>query len=362
MESIKGTGEKSNYHTFPGALLSSFFSLVVGLSQKYLHAPTVIDGGFVESIKGTGEKSNYRTFPGALLSSFASLVSGASVGPEGTIAVLVGDISCFVREKLHIANDSETTALGFDVAALASAFNGIIGSVLFTAIFATEFQVGGKRDAIRFLTWNLLAGSIGFLFYLLLGLPSFASAIPFTPIVELHPIYVVYAILFGLVGSGLAIFTGLAMQGAGVLLEKGFQDRPVQRTLAVGAVVAVVTYFLPVLLFSGEFQIYGIIDNPIQIGIEMLLLLAILKVLLLAISFKGGYIGGPVFPILFSSTLIALAINLAFPFIPISILVLCIEVGAIALALGAPLTAILLVVVVGTADQYMIVLVVVSAV
>ncbi|HZD42893.1 MAG TPA: chloride channel protein, partial [Methanomicrobiales archaeon] len=129
-----------------------------------------------------------------------------------------------------------------------------------------------------------------------------------------------------------------------------------------GAVVAVVTYFLPVLLFSGEFQIYGIIDNPIQIGIEMLLLLAILKVLLLAISFKGGYIGGPVFPILFSSTLIALAINLAFPFIPISILVLCIEVGAIALALGAPLTAILLVVVVGTADQYMIVLVVVSAV
>ena len=69
------------------------FSLLVGLCRKYLHAPTVINGSFVESLKGEGKKTDYRTFPGAFLSSLFSLLSGASIGPEGTIAVLVGDIA-----------------------------------------------------------------------------------------------------------------------------------------------------------------------------------------------------------------------------------------------------------------------------
>ena len=89
-------------------------SLAVGFCQKYLNAPTAIDGSFVDSLKGSGEKADYRTFPGALLSSLFSLLSGASIGPEGTIAVLVGDISSFIREKLKIANESGGEALGFD--------------------------------------------------------------------------------------------------------------------------------------------------------------------------------------------------------------------------------------------------------
>ena len=71
------------------------------------------------------------------------------------------EISAWVRKKLKIINDA---ALGFDVAALASAYNGIIGSPVFTAVFATEFNVG-KKDALTFLAWNLLAGVIGYLIF-----------------------------------------------------------------------------------------------------------------------------------------------------------------------------------------------------
>jgi len=337
------------------------FSLAVGLCQKYLNAPTVIDGGFVESIKG-GKKADYRTFPGALLSSLFSLLSGASVGPEGTIAVLVGDISVFIRQKMKIANESPDEALGFDMAALASAFNGIIGNAFFTGILATELQVGGKKDDFRFLIWNLLAGAVGFLFYAHLGLLSFAQMIPFAPITELNFAYVVYAVVFGILGSFLALFAGLSMQKIGTLMESRFHDKVVLRTFAAGFVIAVIGYFIPNLLFSGEIQIHTIIQNPAEIGVVMLLLMAVLKVLLLALSFKSGYLGGPIFPIIFSSTMIALALNLMFPGVPLSILVLCIETAAITLALGAPLTAILLVITVGTANQYMIALLVLSAV
>jgi H+/Cl- antiporter ClcA len=337
------------------------FSLAVGLCQKYLNAPTVIEGSFTDSIKG-GKKADYRTFPGALLSSLFSLISGASVGPEGTISILVEDVSCFVREKLRIVNKSPDEELGFDIAALASAFNGIIGSALFTGILATELQVGGKRDPFRFLVWNLLAGCVGFLFYASLGMASFAQMIPFAPITELKLSYIVYAIILGLLGSLLAIFAGLSMQKIGTFMGRRFHDKVVLRTLAAGLVVAVIGYFIPNLLFSGENQIHAIIQNPAEIGVAMLLLMAVLKVLLLALSFKSGYLGGPIFPILFSSTMIGLALNLIFPSIPLTILVCCIETAAITLALGAPFTSILLVVTVSTSNQYEMGLLVLSAV
>ncbi len=336
------------------------FSLLVGLCRKYLRAPTVIHGGFTESLKGGGEKPDYRTFPGALLSSLFSLLSGASVGPEGAITVLIGYISSYTRDRLKIR--SATAELGFDVAALASAFNGIIGNILFTGIFATEFQVGGSRNALKFLTWNLLAGTIGYLFYLLLGLPSFARSIPFEPISELNLAYILYAVVLGILGVLLAVLMGLSMQAAGTVMERAFGDAVITQTLAAGVIIACIGYFIPEVLFSGEGQIHGILTDPARFGVGMLLFMAILKILLLALSFKSGYLGGPIFPVIFSSTLVGLALHLLFPGIPVSIFVLCIEVAAITLALGAPLTAILLVVVVGTADQNMIVLLVISAV
>jgi H+/Cl- antiporter ClcA len=338
------------------------FSLAIGLCQKYLNAPTAIEGSIVDTLKGKGEKADYRTFPGALLSSLLSLLSGASIGPEGTIVLLVGDISSFVRDKLKIAGESADESLGFDIAALASAFNGIVGNVLFTGIFATEFQVGGKTNAFRFLIWNLLAGAIGFIFYTSLGIPSFAEMIPFPSIAELKFAYVIYAIILGVLGALLAVFAGLSMQKIGTIMEKSFHDKPIQRILAAGIVIATIGYFFPNLLFSGEKQIHTILQNPQEIGIVMLLIMAVLKILLLALSLKSGYLGGPIFPILFSATMTGLALNLAFPGVPSSILVMCIEAGTMTLALGAPLTAILLVAVVGTANPYMLSLLVLSAV
>jgi H+/Cl- antiporter ClcA len=338
------------------------FSLLVGLTRKYLHAPTVMEGGFVESMKGGGQKVDYRTFPGALASSLFSLLSGVSVGPEGGIVILVGDITAYLQEKLKIARESAEASIGVNVAALSSAFNGIVGNPLFTGVFATEFQVGGQRNAFRFLTWNLLAGSIGFLFYLLLGLPSFARSIAFDPVGDLHAGYVLYAIIFGVVGSLLAVFVGLSMKGIARVMERVFGDRIILPVLFAGAVTSVVGYFVPNLLFSGESQIHIIIDDPAAIGAGMLVAMAVAKILLLALAFRSGFIGGPLFPVLFSATMLGLAANLLFPSVPVAICVLCIEAAAFALALGAPLTAILLVAVVGTADTPMLLLLTISAV
>jgi H+/Cl- antiporter ClcA len=334
------------------------FSLLVGLCEKYLQAPNVIHGGFTDSMKGEGHEGNYKTFPGTLLSSFFSLFSGASVGPEGPLAFLIMEISAWIREKLAISKD---TAFGFDVAALSSAYNGIIGSPLFSAVFATEFNVG-KKDALTFLAWNLIAGVIGFFIFSLLGLHSFAGFLIFPAIPEITLPYVIYAIVLGILGALVAIFMGIVMKGMGIAMEKAFKDKIITRILFAGVIIAGVCYFIPELMFSGETTIHAIVENPAEFGILMLLLMAVLKIILLALSFKSGFLGGPIFPTLFACTMIGLALSLIFPTVPVGIFVLCTMAAVVTLALGAPLTAILLVIVIASANPNMSALLVLSSV
>ena len=130
----------------PGRLaipaLVLIFSLIVGLSRRYLRAPSATDAGFVEMVRGDAEPPDFRQFPGAFVSSLASLLSGASIGPEGVLGVLVSEIAEFMRPRLRIP---KSAAGGFNLAALASAFNGLIGGVLFTGIFATDSRRAGRR-------------------------------------------------------------------------------------------------------------------------------------------------------------------------------------------------------------------------
>jgi H+/Cl- antiporter ClcA len=337
-------------------VVSVVLSLIVGLSQKHLSAPTVIDGSFTESLKGKGTRTDYRTFPGALLSSVCSLLSGASVGPEGPVAVLVQDISAWMRDKLRIA---EKTALGFDVAALAAAFNGIVGNPLFTGVFATEYEVGAPSGS-QYLIWNLLAGVIGFAFYELLGLTAFAGAVAFTPVTHLELAYFGWALILGVFGAVMAIYTAFSMQLFGQLIPRLFGQHVVLRSLVAGVVIGVIGVPLPELMFSGEQQVHTIVADPAQYGVALLLLLALLKPLLLALSFKSGYLGGPIFPVIFACTMLGMALHLVFVDVPLSILVLCIEGPAVALALSAPLTAIVLVVIVGSSSPDTMALIVLS--
>jgi H+/Cl- antiporter ClcA len=334
------------------------FSLLVGLAQKYLRAPNVIRGGFVEAIQGKTGPNDPSTFIGTLLSSFLSLISGASVGPEGAIAFLVLQISTWVRDRLKIA---KSTALGFDVAASASAFNGIVGNPLFTGVLATELQVGGNANFV-FLAWNLLAGVIGYLFFTLLGLPVFAEYVAFTPVTQLNLGLVFATILLAFLGGLVATLVGVLFQVFERVISNVFHERVVLRALAAGAIIGVVCFFVPEVMFAGEEQIFGPINNPLKYGVLALIGLGLLKLILLALSMKSGFLGGPTFPLLFSCTMFALAINILFPGVPIAICVISIEGAALSLALGAPLTAILLVATVATSNTYELALLALSAV
>ncbi|NPV62943.1 MAG: chloride channel protein [Methanotrichaceae archaeon] len=315
----------------------AILSLLVGLVGKYMQAPNLINGGGPVDALNAGDISGYKTFWGALLSSFLSLVSGASVGPEGPIGILAVDISEWLAQKLKLAREAFLPA---GMAGLSSAYNGIVGNPIFAALFATEMSAG--KGGISRLVADLATGAVGFILFALLGVPAFAGMLAVPHISSIKPIWIAWAVLLGVIGALIAAYIGIAFRIADKPMSF-FGDRIVLRAVVAGAVIGIVCYFIPQLMFSGESSIHEIVDDAASYGIFMLLLMAVLKPALMALSFKGGYLGGPIFPSLFTAVMVGLVVNQLIPSLPLEICLTCIEVGVVTLVLKAPLTSILLV-------------------
>jgi H+/Cl- antiporter ClcA len=113
----------------------------------------------------------------------------------------------------------------------------------------------------------------------------------------------------------------------------------VLRGLVGGVAMGIIGALLPLTLFSGEDQTIDLITRAAEIGFLMLIVLGLVKLfatsLLLATGWKGGYI----FPIMFASVALGMAVNLLFPAIPIAVTVAATMAGALVAALKAPLFA-----------------------
>ena len=92
------------------------------------------------------------------------------------------------------------------------------------------------------------------------------------------------------------------------------------------------------------------IANAAEIGVVMLIVLALVKLfatsLLLATGWKGGYI----FPLMFTSIALGLAVDLMFPGIPVAVAVAATMAGVLVAALRSPLFAVLFTIVLVQAE------------
>ena len=117
------------------------------------------------------------------------------------------------------------------------------------------------------------------------------------------------------------------------------QAHVVLRGLIGGLGMGIIGALLPLTLFSGEAETSDLLANAAEIGVVMLIVLGVVKLfatsLLLATGWKGGYI----FPLMFTSVALGLAVNLLFPGIPVAVTIAATMAGALVAALRAPLFA-----------------------
>jgi H+/Cl- antiporter ClcA len=147
-----------------------------------------------------------------------------------------------------------------------------------------------------------------------------------------------YGVPLGLIGGAVGLLFMLSLKRLQQLFQP-LKQHVVLRGLIGGLALGIIGAALPLTLFSGEEGTLDLITQAAEIGVVMLIVLGLAKLfaasLLLATGWKGGYI----FPIMFASVAMGLAVNLLFPAIPVAVTVAATMAGALVAALKAPLFA-----------------------
>ena len=317
-------------------LVCTLGGLAVGLLVKLFGDHSGIFAEVMREFGKTG-RFDYRNAPGIVITAFVSLISGASLGPEAPLADACGGMGTLLSDRLKL-DDQGTRALGYSgVSAMLAAF---ITSPFSGALLGLESAQGGPGGLLTYF-WvlfpSLLASSVATVVFVLLSGTFFETLYQF-PAYTPRLVDLLYAVPLGIIGGAVGALFMASLRR----LQRLFQPMKahvVVRGLVGGLGMGLIGALLPLTLFSGEEQTIDLITHAVEIGVVMLIVLGVVKLfatsLLLATGWKGGYI----FPILFSSVALGLAMNLLLPSIPVAVTVAATMAGALVVAMRAPLFA-----------------------
>ncbi len=325
----------SNPWTFPVICLP--FSLVVGLLVKYRKAPTNLDESMLDSLTGDVTKIDWKKLPINIVMAWASLFSGAVLGPEGGIGGISSKLAALYNEKVGIPVEHRSQVV---FSTVSSAYNGLIANPLFTGILGTEL-VADAASRAKNMPANLLGGAIGFLIFWMAGSTGLENYLHLQQTTTYTAVDVVLVVVFSVVGLILAIVAGAFMRASATLFGR-FAHREVERALLAGVIFSAVGIFAPIVLFSGEKQIQTVVADAAGYGALALFVMAIVKLGLLSVAFKSGFLGGPTFPSIFAATCVALGVSLLFPGANVAVLIAGTMAGFLTVLFKAPFMVVLL--------------------
>jgi H+/Cl- antiporter ClcA len=317
-------------------LVCSLGGVLVGLLVKVFGDHSGIFAEVMQEFGKTG-RFDYRSAPGIVITAFVSLLSGASLGPEAPLADACGGMGTFISDKLKL-DEQETRTMGY------SGVSGMLASFITSpfsgALLGLESAQGesrGRQTYFWVLFPSLLASAVATVVFVLLSGTFFETLYKFpayTP--QLRDLF--FAAPLGLIGGFVGLLFMLALRRLQALFQP-MKERVVLRGLIGGLGMGIIGALLPLTLFSGESETTDLITHAVEIGVVMLVVLGLAKLfatsLLLATGWKGGYI----FPIMFTSVALGMAVNLMFPSVPVAVTVAATMAGALVAAMRAPLFA-----------------------
>ena len=209
------------------------------------------------------------------------------------------------------------------------------------ALLGLESAQGGVTAIDRRYFWvlfpSLLASAVATVVFVLLSGTFFETLYQFpdyTPqLVDLF-----YAAPLGLLGGVVGLLFMLSLKRLQRLFQP-MKEHVVLRGLIGGLGMGIIGALLPLTLFSGEAETADLITHAAEIGVVMLIVLGLAKLFATSLVLATGWKGGYIFPIMFASVALGMAVNLLFPAIPVAVTVAATMAGALVAALKAPLFA-----------------------
>lgn len=284
--------------------------------------------------------------PSSLLASLVSLIGGFSLGPEVPTGMMAAGFGTWLSERRKMNEETtRTNVLG----SVSGAYAGLFSSpfaLLMLILESTHLQTAAYYGTLLIVG---LAGAVGFSLFFYLGGDQFSPLLGLIqpPAYDLKVWDLVLGIVFGIIALPVAVLFLLLFRLLSRLVAP-LNSRPVIRSTVGGLLLGLLGLALPLTLFLGTDGLATTTGQAAEIGLGLLILFALAKLLALAGALSFGFIGGPIFPLLFVGATLGSAINLAFPQFPLALTVGCMIVAVPAAIVPIPLAlAVIGIVVVG---------------
>jgi H+/Cl- antiporter ClcA len=312
-------------------VIMTLAGLVVGLIHHFLEAREV--DVFEAVAKGGLEP---RPVPGAILVSLATLIGGFSLGPEVPTGMLAGGLATWVSKKKKLAAEAQTTNV---VSGVMGAYGGLFTSPFAVLLMPIELAHPQTPAFYGTVTIAAISGVIGFGIFYAAGGEAFSEVIRILdlPAYSVRLWHLPLAIVLGVLGAVLALIFGFCMRTFGKLAAP-LNRRPILRGAIGGFLLGLLGMALPLTLFLGTAGLELVTKKGVEMGLVMVILYVFAKILATSGALSTGFIGGPIFPLLFVGGTAGTALNIIFPDIPLALAVGCMMAAVPGALLPVPLS------------------------
>lgn len=324
----------TDWTPFSGSWLMVVIMIVAGLLVGLIHHFTAASQLDVFAAVNQGIMDS-KPVPASLLASLVSLIGGFSLGPEVPTGMLAAGLGSRISSWRRM--DAEGTRTNI-LSGVSAAYAGLFSSPLAVLMILLE---SAHIQSIAYYGTLLIAGlaaMIGFSLFYGLGGDTFSSLLGLLspPAYDLRLWHLGAAILLGI----LAVPAGLLFPMMTKIISRlvsPLNRQPVIRGMLGGLLLGLLAVALPITIGLGTNELVIVYQHASEIGVALLIVFALAKLLALSGALSFGFIGGPIFPLLFVGSTLGSAINLLFPQLPLGLTVGCMMVAVPAAVVPIPL-------------------------
>ena len=361
LEISKGTGCKFGAGSWATLKIMVIGGCIIGLIKV---AWTAIIGEFPDSPPSlvTEVKDLHVHDPklsiGLLLCSTISLGIGASVGPEAAAGAIGASLGTYLSSTSFISSRMETSKSFLPFLGIAAAFGPLLPSPILSSMLLHELTIASgsinRFDFMHSIVLSGLAASISYTIFVSLEEFTFLdkNILPvafyeFPAVQKPDPMLILYAVpigvicgiygLFAIFSIGLfksiasSLFMGCNRIGKGFFGIKSQSCGLFLMPIVGACLIGVLAKYFPLSMGDGNTQLeaviaqtfnqtinreikqklnHTIIDNDDLLTAGDLISISLIKILALGVSLGFGFIGGQLFPLMFSGTCLGAGLSL----------------------------------------------------
>lgn len=306
-------------------IVASLGGLLVGLCLYFLGLPGEM-ALVIDKVHSPGRLEPKQTLP-MILISLISITSGGSLGPEAPLVQINGSLGSWLGNKLQL---SAKTIRILTFCGMSAALGAFFGAPIGGALFALEIP---HRRGIEYYE-AIVPAIISSIFSLSVfrfgtglevgGIYHFEN---FGVLPSITWLNLLQGLILGAVGACAGILFVAIFRLVKFLIQK-LEGNHIILGLLGGLGIGCIGVIFPQTLFFSEQQIQSeVIEAGANLGIAVLLAIALAKILAISLTIHGGFRGGFIFPLFFVGANLGLALAVGIPEIHPTIAMLCCMAG-----------------------------------